>query len=349
MQVPQLHMSLNNDSRMAQNQHLNSVKKSHKPILEKPAQPVHKLPSPPPLPAHFTNLTVEQIRSVKKFVFFIGYGRSGHSVVASLMDAHPNMIVADEYYLFDKLAGDKGHKRQKQLSTRSGLFDELYWNSYTCARSGSRNASGTHTKNYHLGVEGMWQGRFDQLKVIGEKTGGATAMMYHEDNKKFKTIYKQLENVAGVPLYAIHVVRNPYDMIATVALYHASGHPNDYKVPASVENKFDNLDQLTRAMEIVLRKANAVAHMKADSKLNLKLLEIYLEDLIVRPRREILSICKFLEVECFEEYLQACAAKAYPSASRSRDIVVWSSELKKKVNAATKRYDFFSRYSFNGS
>ena len=270
-------------------------------------------------------------------------------MVASLMDAHPNMIIADEYYLFDKLAGDKGHKRRKQLSTRSGLFDELYWNSYTCAKSGRRNASSAHTKNYHLGVEGMWQGRFDQLKVIGEKTGGATAMMYHEGKDKFKTIYKQLENVAGVPLYAIHVVRNPYDMIATVALYHASGHPNDYKVPASVENKFDDLDQLTRATEIVLRKANAVARMKADSKLNLKLLEIYLEDLIVYPRREMLSICKFLEVECFEEYLRACAAKAYPSASRSRDVVAWNSELKKKVNAATKRYDFFSRYSFDGS
>ena len=326
------------------------MKKSHKPILEKPAQPVHKLSSPPPLPAHFTNLTIEQIQSVKKFIFFIGYGRSGHSVVASLMDAHPNMIVADEYYLFDKLAGDKGHKKRKQLSTRSGLFNELYRNSYICVKRGRRNASSTHnTKNYHLGIEGMWQGRFDQLKVIGEKTGGATAMMYHDDKERFKTIYKQLETLAGVPLYAIHVVRNPYDMIATVALYQASGHPNDYKVPASVEKKFDNLDQLTRAVEIVLRKASAVAHMKADSKLNLKLLEIHLEDLIVNPRREILSICKFLEVECFEEYLEACAGKAYPSASRSRDVVVWSSELKNKVNAATKRYDFFSRYSFEGS
>lgn len=326
------------------------MKKSHKPILEKPAQPVRKLPSPPPLPAHFTNLTIEQIQSVKKFIFFIGYGRSGHSVVASLMDAHPNMIIADEYYLFDKLAGDKGHKRRKQLSTRSGLFNELYRNSYICVKSGRRNASSTHnTKNYHLGIEGMWQGRFDQLKVIGEKTGGATAMMYHDDKERFKTIYKQLETLAGVPLYAIHVVRNPYDMIATVALYQASGHPNDYKVPASVEKKFDNLDQLTRAVEIVLRKASAVAHMKADSKLNLKLLEIHLEDLIVNPRREILSVCKFLEVECFEEYLEACAGKAYPSASRSRDVVVWSSELKNKVNAATKRYDFFSRYSFEGS
>lgn len=349
MQVPQLHMSLNNDSRMFQKQYLNFLKKTEKPIIEKPAQQVNKPPSPPPLPAHFTNLTNEQIQSVEKFVFFVGYGRSGHSVVASLMDAHPNMIIADEYYLFDKLAGNKGHKRRKQLSTKSGLFNELYWNSYMCAKSGRRNASSTRTKNYHLGVDGMWQGRFNQLKVIGEKTGGATAMVYHDEKDKFKAILRQLENTAGVPLYAIHVVRNPYDMAATVALYHASGHPNDYKVPASVEKKFDNLDQLTRAVEIVLRKADAVAHMKADNKLNLKLLEVYLEDLIVNPRREILTICKFLEVECFEEYLQACAAKAYPSASRSRDVVVWGNELRNRVNAATKRYDFFSRYSFEGS
>ena len=271
-------------------------------------------------------------------------------MVASLMDAHPNMIIADEYYLFDKLAGEKGHKWRKLLSTKSGLFNELYWNSYLCAKSGRRNASSVHTKNYHLGVAGMWQGRFNELKVIGEKTGGATAMMYHDQKDKFTTIYKQLKNTAGVPLlYAIHVVRNPYDMAATVALYQASGHPNDYKVPASLDKKFDNLDQLTRAVEIVLRKADAVAHMKADSKLNLKLLEVHLEDLISNPRREVLSICKFLGVECSEEYLQACEGKAHPSTSRSRDVVMWSNGLKNRINAATKKYDFFSRYSFEGS
>lgn len=343
MQVPQLHMSIN-DTQKLQSHYLNSLKKS-KPVLQKPPLLV-KSPSPPPLTAHFTNLTSEQIQSVEKFVFFVGYGRSGHSVVASLMDAHPNMIIADEYYLFDKLAGKKTHK---QLSTKSDLFNELYLNSYTCAKGGRRNASSHQTKSYHLGVGGMWQGRFSQLKVIGEKTGGSTAVMYHDKKTTFKAAYKVLGNIAKVPLYALHVVRNPYDMIATVALYQASGHPNDYKVPASVEKKFDDPKQLNRAVDIILKKAEAVSQLKTDSELGLRLLEIHLEDLIATPRQEILSICKFLEVECSEEYLRACEAKISPSVSRSRNTVVWHSDMRDRVVAATKKYDFFSRYMFDGS
>ena len=345
MQVPQLHMSLTNDSVNVPKQVIDSMKKSN-PILPKPPQQPVKEPSPPPLAAHFTNLTNEQIQSVEKFVFFVGYGRSGHSIVASLMDAHPNMIIADEYYLFEKMAGGKGHKR---LSNKLDLFDELYWNSYTCAKSGRRNASSEHTKNYHLGVDGMWQGRFNQLKVIGEKTGGATAMLYHDDKAKFKTIYKLLGATTGVPLYALHVVRNPYDIAATVALYQASGHPDKHKVAASVDRKFNDLSQLSRAVDIVLRKAEAVNQMKYDGDLRLKLMEVHLEDLVADPKREMLSICKFLEVDCNDEYLQACEAKMYASASRSREVVVWSDTLRGKIQAATKKYNFFNRYSFDGS
>ena len=35
--------------------------------------------------------------SVKKFVFFEGYGRSGHSIIGSLMDAHPHVIIPYQF------------------------------------------------------------------------------------------------------------------------------------------------------------------------------------------------------------------------------------------------------------
>ena len=345
MQVPELHMSLVNDSVNLQKQHLIPHKKSNPNVHALPDQPLNP-PSPPPLPEHFTNLTNKEIRSVEKFVFFVGYGRSGHSIVASLMDAHPNVIIADEYYLFDKLANGKG---QRALSSRLSLFNELYWNSYTCAKSGRRNSSSHHTKQYHLGVDGMWQGRFSQLKVIGEKTGGATAMLYHNHKDRFKTLYKLLEATAGVPLHALHVVRNPYDMAATVALYQASGQPDEHKVSASVQNKFNNIGLLSQAVDIVLRKAEAVSRMKADSDLDLKLLELHLDDLTANPRQEMMAVCKSLEVECPEEYLQACERKLFPSASKSRDVVFWSGFLKERIKIATRKFNFFNRYVFEGS
>ena len=47
-------------------------------------------------------LSPQVIAGVKKFVFFIGYGRSGHSIIGSIMDAHPHVVIAHEFFLFSK-------------------------------------------------------------------------------------------------------------------------------------------------------------------------------------------------------------------------------------------------------
>ena len=43
------------------------------------------------------SLPQDVIDEVKTFTFFIGYSRSGLSIVSSLMDAHPHMVVAYQY------------------------------------------------------------------------------------------------------------------------------------------------------------------------------------------------------------------------------------------------------------
>ena len=37
------------------------------------------------------SLSQQDVDGVEKFVFFVGYGRSGSSIIGSMMDAHPNM------------------------------------------------------------------------------------------------------------------------------------------------------------------------------------------------------------------------------------------------------------------
>ena len=298
---------------------------------------------PPPLSTTFENLTSLQVQSVETFLFFIGYGRSGHSLVASILDAHPNVIIAHEYYLFDKL---NQPRRYPMLTNKSGLFDELYLSSYTSAAKGWRAAVNT-SKGYNFELPGTWQGRFNQLKVIGDKTGGATAMMYHKDPNKFKNTYRSLQQTVDVPIKTLHVVRNPFDMIATVALYHASGHPDSLKVPASVENKFNDITFLSQAVSIILNKADAVFKMPDDA--GLSVMEIHLEDLIKDPKGILKRVCEYLEVQCTEEYLTTCVGKVYTTISKSREVVVWPKVLVDRVVQATKTYSFFNRYSFEGS
>ena len=44
-------------------------------------------------------LTQDVVNHIEKFILFIGYPRSGHSIVGSLMDAHPHMVIANEFLL----------------------------------------------------------------------------------------------------------------------------------------------------------------------------------------------------------------------------------------------------------
>lgn len=281
-----------------------------------------------------------EVKGVEQFLFFIGYGRSGHSIVASIMDAHPNIIIAHEYYLFDKLTDPS---RYLTIQTRSSLFDELYWSSYHSATSGWRSDRSTQ-KGYNLNLGGTWQGQFERLKVIGDKTGGSTVMMFHNSPLLFRGVLKRLQRIVGLPFCAVHVVRNPYDMIATVAMYQASSDPKNAKVNATITNKFKQRSFLEMATNIVLTKAAGVKAMVETCHLNV--LEIHLEDLIGSPGDTILKMCAFLGVPCPDEYVRACKDKLYTQVSRSRDLVAWPEEIKSRVEMAIQQFTFFKRYSF---
>ena len=298
--------------------------------------------SAPPLSAHFHYLSQEEVEGVETFIFFIGYGRSGHSIVASMMDAHPSIIIAHEYYLFDKLAVQQ---TSALLQMKGKLFNALYFNSYISATKGFRTSKHT-SKGYNLNLNGTWQGQFQKLRVIGDKTAGSTAMMYYKSATLFKKTLQNLQDVVGVPLHEVHVVRNPYDMIATVALYQASGDADHKKVNASVGNPFNSSFYITLAADIVLNKALAVVGMVRDY--NFHPLEIHLEDLIKDPRSIVIKIGQFIGVPCTEEYVKSCQNKVYQHAFRSRELVVWPRIVLEKVQAAIKEIAFFNRYSFSG-
>lgn len=294
------------------------------------------IPIPSTLPAYFVPLTQAAIDGVEKFVFFIGYPRSGHSIIGSFMDSHPNMIIAHEYPLFRTLLNAR--------MSKNSIFNYLYKKSYDELVEGWRGNMNVKNKGYSLALTGLWQATFTDLKVIGNKHGGSMVQLYRKQPKAVLGAMAYLLATINVSMHAIHVVRNPFDMIATQTLYMKTGIPG-VRINASEKSKFNDTKFLTDIAMDMLARFDAAA--KLINSLRLPTLEIHNEDLIDGPIRIMKSICDFLGVDCPEYYLKICRQNTFSSSSKSRNAVVWPQSLIDIVHERLKDSPSFQHYSFS--
>ena len=291
---------------------------------------------PPTLSDHFIPLSQSVVDKVEKFVLFVGYPRSGHSIIGSYMDSHHNMIIAHEYPLFRTLYTNSKMSKSK-------IFNNLYETSFEELQKGWRGSKNVQNKGYSLAVEGQWQATFDELKVIGNKHGGSVVQFYRKYPEVFLYLIKYLEATVKIPIHIIHVVRNPFDMIATQTLYMDTNIPG-VKRNASVERKFNKPRLLAEVAEDMLKRAAAAAQML--KQLGLPTLELHNEDLIRDPVHVMKQVCEFVEVKCSKHYLNVCKKSTFSSSSKSRNTVVWPPQLIDSLHNDIKNFTFFRQYSF---
>ena len=70
----------------------------------------------PKLQAKFTPLNSSEINGLRLLVFFVGFARSGHSIVGSLLDSHPDVIIAHEYKILKDVWKGSGKTKGAVLS-----------------------------------------------------------------------------------------------------------------------------------------------------------------------------------------------------------------------------------------
>lgn len=158
---------------------------------------------------------------VKKFALFIGYPRSGHTLVGFLLDAHPNMLVASQTSALKYLKHGFGMKQ---------IFHLLAQDSQRIARTGREQ------RYYSYKVPHQWHGKFEKLRAIGESTG----MTRLRQNPSLLRSLR--ERFTGVDLRLIHVIRNPYDNISTMTM--RSGE----SLPESIDRYF-SMCEIVEAMK----------------------------------------------------------------------------------------------------
>lgn len=289
-------------------------------------------------------ITQKDVDSVTGFVFFIGSPRSGHSIIGSMLDAHPDAVVAHEYNLFKKMASDP------QLAhNRTRLYGALVKNTRAQAATGWRSRDPSFAKkgyDLNLGKEAAWQGRFRTLQLIGDKSGGKTVRLFSEDKQLFSRLYYNLLESVNVPIKVIHVVRNPYDMIATGLMYRLSvihGHKANY----SSFHPLDNQKHISQLSKVMYEESQAVSTMIETLKLTV--LEVHYMEFINDTEKVIQELCVFLGLQCSQEYLDMCLQTTFKTVSITRHSLVWSPAAQHFIRTNLLPFSFFSRYSFQSA
>jgi hypothetical protein len=253
----------------------------------------------------FSNQAV--FEDVETYCMFLGYPRSGHSLIGSLIDAHPNAIIAHE---LDALMYIKNGFRKSQL------FYQILKNSQRFAKT-SRVWTG-----YSYEVSEQWQGRFSSLKVIGDKKGGKST--FHLQSHP--NLLSQLRNTVKLDIKYIHVTRNPFDNISTI----------------SRKSRFNFKESIDYYFSLCSTNQTVKNQLVADD-----VLDIRLESIIADPQNSMRTILKFLGLSAPKNYIESCASIIFDKPKKTRQEGPWTPDLIKSTTRKIEDYTFLSGYTYD--
>jgi len=245
------------------------------------------------------------------FCLFVGYPRSGHSLIGSLLDAHPDVVMAHEVNVLKLVAAEN--------LTRRELFDTLR----AAADAEAMRPLGRRSSGYSYAVPEQWQGQVRRLRVIGSKYGDKTSARIGRDPNELEL----LKRTVRVPLRILHVTRNPYDMIARIASMTKDGKP-ERTVAAATEH----IARLARTNEQVIARE--------------PVLTVRHEEFVAEPTAGLRRICEFLGVTPDPDWLAASAAVVFPSPKKARDLVEWTHAEREAVERLIAAHEFFAGYGW---
>ncbi len=220
---------------------------------------------------------------VRAFCFFVGWPRSGHSIVGALLNAHPDAVISHELHALEQVRRGRGRDHlYASILLRDRWFQRRSWRS----------------EGYDYAVPGQWQGRFARLQVIGDKNGGASSRLLGRQ----PGLLAELRARVGVPLRLIQVTRNPWDTVATISRKHDLSLDQAQRWFASMARDQLLLERYLRPGE--LHRLGHAALLEA-------------------PDAELRRLADFLGLAPRPDWLAACAAKLFRKPRPRRKAVCW--------------------------
>lgn len=146
-------------------------------------------------------------------LLFVGYSRSRHSLVSSLLDAHPHMIVADESYALRKWASNPDWKTTK---SKYDFFDTMMGNSVRSSKQGRRSrdskGSAANLQIFGYSIPDQWQGAYDQyIQVqycysIGTHRYNIVTISTHIGTRLLQYLYIQVQHCYRIGTYRCNII-----------------------------------------------------------------------------------------------------------------------------------------------
>ncbi len=251
------------------------------------------------------------LSDLQYFCIFIGYPFSGHSLIGSIIDAHPNAAISHELHVGKLLK--KGYSKER-------IYSMILLNSIKFAQEGRT------WNNYSYLIPGEWNGRYETLRVIGDKKGGGSSKIFTNKPEIFDAIGTSI----GLPIKYIHVVRNPYDMIST--FFRKTQNPQTDKIKIAID-KFVKRIERTAVLKKTVRPKDWY--------------DLYHEQFLALPDESIIALFRFLQLEVPDGFIENCKKIIYPSPHKSRFDVTWSEADIDFVSQAIAPFEHFSSYSYH--
>lgn len=260
------------------------------------------------------------------FCPFIGYTRSGHSLIGATLDAHESVVIPHEMELYEKVDADTVTMRPlrvpqrfytERLDERDSFLAALVRRAELQAakgRSGYRVDAQKNRQQVSYAVEGQHQGSATVLKVIGNKRG----QEFHEALSRDPKAIEMLTDFLRLPLKFVHVIRNPFDNIGAWTTFKGE-----------------------RAPFIYFRQVETVRQVK---EAGWSVLDVHLEDFIADPGEQLARICTYLDLTASPDYLAACADIVMKEPSLSRTRRDWTKKDIRFVRRRMGEFPWLERY-----
>jgi hypothetical protein len=152
-------------------------------------------------------------------ILFIG--RSGHSLIAALLDSHPNIAIGKGFLFMCVVISSKtffflANGFVELLKHEDGVLNGTRLLQDIVARSSDRASHENRVAGYSYTVKGAHNGKFENLRVVGVKKGGnpsslGTVFVNQQRLLAATDDLKMAARCLGASLRILHIIRNPFD------------------------------------------------------------------------------------------------------------------------------------------